>query len=156
MKFIKSYSYLLHGPTPPRSTSRNISKSTIKLRSQGTLSSVSLFHYAENERLCAWTVPWKGSLMGAKWTSVSLLAHFTSKTNRRIRPLANLLLRVSIKRCGGRIGPRHVGVPERQLVCCPFKPIFFKPYRSKTRPANISEGECPSCLQFSESFFCVW
>ena len=53
----------------------------------------------------------------------------------------------------GRIGPRPVGARGKQIICHPFKPIFFKLFRLIRGLANVFEKACPNCRQ---NFFRVW
>jgi len=53
-------------------------------------------------------------------------------------------------------GPTHVGAPDRLIIGCPFKPIIFKPFRSRTGLANILRADVQTAVNFSVEIFVVW
>jgi len=48
------------------------------------------------------------------------------------------------KLSGTQPGQRLVGAPGRLIIWCPFKPIFYKVFRSRTGLAKLLEGACPN------------
>jgi len=45
--------------------------------------------------------------------------------------------------CETRAGPRYVDAPGRQIIWCPFKPLFFKLFRPTT---------CLACAKTADNF----